>query len=143
MKITSLGLLASALFALGSATPALSQTGPATKFSRFICEIDLSVLPVSPPGDPSVFTFNSTRLCAGAASRRNVKLECEDVIPGWTLGNVSATNFVCTINGDTCGLAPPPRPQPGSENAPFLTATQQQLTVSAAGKAKLTCFFKP
>jgi hypothetical protein len=143
MKITNLWLLVSTLLALGSATPASSQAvkEPATKFSGFICEIDLSVLPVDfpLPDGTSVFTFKSRRECAGSASRRNVKLECEDVIPGWNLGNVSATNFICTINGDTCNLTP----RPGDPNAPFLTATQQQLTVSAAGKAKLTCFFKP
>jgi hypothetical protein len=146
LKTTGLRLLAAIPLALATGTPAVAQTEPATDFFNFICEIDVSVLGTGftlADGTTSVFTFDSTRLCAGSASARNVKIECDDTVPGWNQGQRSASGFVCTINGDTCGLAPPPRPQPGSENAPFLTATQQQLTVSAAGKAKLTCFYKP
>jgi hypothetical protein len=78
-------------------------------------------------------------LCAGSASLRNVKLECTGTFPGWNEGSVSATNFPCTINGDTCSLAP----LPGDPNAPFLTATASSLTVDASGAAALTCFYKP
>jgi hypothetical protein len=145
MKTTSFRLLlAPILLALASGTPAFAQTEPATQFSNFVCEIDVSVVGFTlADGTTSVDTFDSTRLCTGAASARNVKLECEDTIPGWNRGQQSASGFPCTINGDTCGLAPPPPPQPGSENAPFLTTTDSALNVTPGGAAKLTCFFKP
>jgi hypothetical protein len=86
-----------------------------------------------------VFTFTSSKLCTGEASTRNVKLECNDVIPGWNLGKKTTSSFACTINGDMCGLAP----RAGDPSAPFLTATDQTLTVDATGAAKLLCFYKP
>jgi hypothetical protein len=146
MKTTSLRLLAPVLLVLANGTPAVAQTGnePASQFFNFVCEIDLSVLPLPPgftlaDGTTSVFTFDSRRLCTGEASTRNVKVECEDIIPGWNQGNQSAKGFTCTINGDTCGLAP----RPGDPSAPFLTATDSSLTVGASGAAKLLCFYKP
>jgi hypothetical protein len=145
MKTTSLRLLlAPILLALLSGTPAFAQTEPATHFSNFVCEIDVSVVGFTlPDGTTSVDTFDSTRLCTGEASALNVKIECADTIPGWNRGQQSASGFPCTINGDTCGLAPPPPPQPGSENAPFLTTTDSNLTVTPGGAAQLSCFFKP
>jgi hypothetical protein len=142
MKATGLALLAPILLDLATGTPAVAQTEPATDFFNFICEIDVSVLGTGftlDDGTTSVFTFDSRRHCAGSASRRNVKLECEDVIPNWNRGQRSASGFECTINGDTCGLAPPQ----GSPNAPFLTTTDSDLNVTPGGAAKLTCFFKP
>jgi hypothetical protein len=146
MNTTSFRLLAALPLALVSGTAAVAQTEPATQFFNFICEIDVSVLGTGftvADGTTSVFTFDSRRLCTGAASARNAKIECDGNIPGWNQGQRSASGFACTINGDTCGLAPPPPPAPGSENAPFLTTTDSNLTVTPAGAANLTCFFKP
>jgi hypothetical protein len=144
-KTTGLGLLAPILLALANGTSAFAQTEPASQFFNFICEIDVSVLGTGftlEDGTTSVYTFDSRRLCAGEASARNAKIECDGDIPGWNQGQQSASGFECTINGDTCGLAPPPPPEPGSENAPFLTTTDSDLNVNPGGAAKLTCFFK-
>ena len=148
----SLSLLAPVLLILAPGPPAFAQTStePASHFDNFICEIDVSVLGTgfkiddgTADGTTSVFTFDSTRLCAGSASERNAKIQCDGTIPGWNQGQRSASGFTCTINGDTCDLAPPAPPAPGSENAPFLTTTDSNLTVNPGGSAKLTCFFKP
>jgi len=132
------------VLALWTGTPVFAQsTGSATQFSNFICQIDLSVLQppfTLPDGTRSLFTFNSTRLCTGTASARNVKLTCSDAIPNWPQGTTASTkNFVCTINGETCNLAP----MAGDQSAPQLTATDQNLTVDTTGLAQLTCFYKP
>jgi hypothetical protein len=142
MKRVVLGLLVPVLLALGIGVPAFAQSsGSATQFSNFICQIDLSVLQLTlPDGTSSLFTFNSNRLCTGTASARNVKLDCQDVIPNWPQGTTASTrNFECTINGDTCNLAP----MSTDRNAPLLTATDQNLTVDTTGLAHLTCFYKP
>jgi hypothetical protein len=131
---TGFGLLAPVLLALATGTPAFAQSEPATDFFNFICEIDVSVLGTDfalDDGTTSVFTFDSRRACAGSASTRNAKIDCEDTIPGWDQGQQSASGFACTINGDTCGLAP------------LLTTTDSNLTVSPGGAAKLTCFYHP
>jgi hypothetical protein len=121
---TGFGLLAPVLLALATGTPAFAQSEPATDFFNFICEIDVSVLGTD-------FALDSRRACAGSASTRNAKIDCEDTIPGWDQGQQSASGFACTINGDTCGLAP------------LLTTTDSNLTVSPGGAAKLTCFYHP
>jgi hypothetical protein len=134
---------AMAFLAAFAAAPAFAQESE--EFFGSICEIDTSVLNLNPPfesadGSASVFTFNSRKLCTGVASRRNIKLECiADLRPQW--GNRkdrSVKNFVCTINGDQCGISP----RAGDPNAPYLTATQSNLKVRG-GVATLTCFFKP
>ena len=137
-------LVAPVLLPLCAGTPAFAQTAnePATQFFNFVCEIDLSVVPVGfklADGTTSLFTFASRKLCTGAASVRNVKLECQDTVPGWNKGNQSVSGFLCTINGDRCNL----EPRPGDLSAPFLTATASTLTVDASGVANLTCFYKP
>lgn len=144
MKTVGLGLCGPILLVLGAGAPALAQsTGSATQFFNFVCEIDLSALGTGfklTDGTTSLFTFDSSRLCTGTASTRNVKLDCNDVVPNWPPGTTaSAKNFVCTINGDTCNLAP----RPGDLSAPLLTATDQNLTVDTTGLAHLTCFYKP
>ena len=128
-----------ALVAVFAATPALAQSSQ--DFRGSICEIDPAPFNVdykTPEGFPTVFTYSSRKLCSGVASKRNIKLECTAPLPGWTFGNRTAKNFVCTINGDQCGLSPKPQ----DKSAPYLTATQQTLTV-LGGVAQLTCFYKP
>ena len=144
MERTSVGLLTLFVLAHAVGTPALAQSGtePAQQFFNFVCEVDAT--PVSntyttPDGTKSIFTFNSRRLCTGEASARNIKLECSGTLPGWNQGNVSASGFPCTINGDTCGVAP----LASDPNLPFLTATDSSLTVDTTGAAALTCFYKP
>jgi hypothetical protein len=128
---------------MGAAAPALSQTAtdPATQAFNTICELDLSVLPIAfGPGERTQFTtFDTRTLCTGSAPNENIKRECTTVIPGWTRGSVSASNFVCTINPDFCDLAA----SASDPNAPFVTATASQLSVNTSGVAKLTCFYKP
>ena len=132
-----------AFLAVLAATPALAQNSE--EFFGSICEVDTSVLPlgnnpyVTPDGTRSVYTFTSRKLCTGVASKRNVKLECTAPLPNWgSRGDKSAKNFVCTINGDQCGLSP----KAADPNKPYLTATQSQLKV-IGGIATLTCQYKP
>jgi hypothetical protein len=128
-----------AFLAAIAAMPALAQN--AEEFFGSICEIDTTPLNVpytTPDGTKSVFTFESRKLCTGAASARNIKLECRAPLPGWNRGNRSVKNFECTINGDQCGV----EPKSNDPNAPYLTATQSNLKVQD-GVATLTCFFKP
>ena len=140
MKTAILRLLTPLLLAVGFAAPALPQDKDAIKFFSFLCEIDLRELKL-PQFQRSEFTLNSTKSCAGTASQRNAKIECEDFIPNWTFGDKFITGFVCTINGAPCGITP--KVNPPDPNAPLLTAQQTQLTVDSAGKVKLTCFYKP
>jgi hypothetical protein len=128
-----------ALLASLASVPASAQN--AQTFTGGVCEIDTTPFKVSyltPDGTRSVFTNTSTKLCTGVASKRNVKLECTAPLPGWTLGDRQAKNFVCTINGDQCGLSP----KATDKNAPYLTATQSILKV-VGGVAQLSCFYKP
>ena len=146
MKTTSLRLFTPVLLALGTGTPAFAQTEPASQFSNFVCEIDLSVVPVGfklADGTTSLFTFDSTRLCTGSASARNVTLNCQDTVPGWNKGAQSVKGFPCTINGDTCNVAPNVAPLPGDSNKPFLTTTNSTLAINSNGVAKLTCLYNP
>jgi hypothetical protein len=138
MKTMTGSTLLALLLIVGLAMPALSQTKDAIMFSNFLCEIDLSVLQL-PGFQRSEFTLVSRKVCAGTASARNTKIECEDTIRNWTLGDRSVKNFDCTINGDQCGITA----KPGDPNAPLLTTKTTNLTVSSTGKAKLTCFYKP
>jgi hypothetical protein len=141
MKTTNSAVMA--FSAMLVATPALAQNSD--EFFGSICEVDTSVLPlgsnpyVTPDGTRSVYTFNSRKLCTGVASKRNVKLECITPLPQWgDRGDRSVKNFVCTINGDQCGLSP----KASDPNKPYLTATQSQLKV-IGGIATLTCQYKP
>jgi hypothetical protein len=136
--------VAVALLTVFAATPGVAQDSE--EFHGSICEIDTAALRLSSPyvsaqGTSSVFTFNTTKLCTGVASKRNIKLECIAPLgPEW--GNrkdVSVKNFKCTINGDQCGVKPKPT---DTENAPYLTTRESNLKVRA-GIATLTCFYKP
>jgi hypothetical protein len=137
--IASFGVAILAVFAVASAAAQDSET-----FSGSICEIDTSVLNLTPPyltpdGTTSVFTFDSSKLCTGVASKRNVKVQCVAPLPQYNRGDRSVKNFKCTINGDQCGISPKPT---DIENAPYITTRESQLKVSG-GVATLTCFYKP
>ena len=139
MTTAILRLLAPLLLVVGFATPTLSQDKNAIKFSNFLCEIDLRELNLT-QFQRSEFTTTSTKTCAGTASARNVKIECQDTIAR-SGPPLSVTGFVCTINGAPCGITP--KVNPPDPNAPLVTAQQTQMTVDSAGKVKLTCFYKP
>jgi hypothetical protein len=138
--INSAAMAVLAMFA--AAAPALAQDTDV--FVGNICEIDTSELKVTPPyltpdGTSQTFTFDSTKLCTGVASKRNIKLECVAPLVNWgTRGDMQVKNLECTINGDQCGLSP----KEGDPNAPYLTATQSVLKVKG-GIATLTCYYKP
>ncbi len=135
--VYSVALAFSAVFA---ATPAFAQS--AQTFTGSICEIDTTPLNVpnytTPDGTRSIYTFNSTKLCTGVASKRNIKLTCTGTLPDWNRPDKQVKNFVCTINGDQCGLSP----KALDPNRPYLTATQSNLQV-VGGVATLTCNYKP
>jgi hypothetical protein len=119
--------------------PAAAQrrTDPATKFSRFLCEINLRDNGLDTPAHVSplveggaVFTFDSSKLCTGSAPGENIKLDCSARIPGWKGGSVNIKNPPCTIAGAACGLAG------------ILTATSNRLKIDPAGNATLSCQYK-
>jgi hypothetical protein len=132
--------MALAFLAVFAAAPAFAQN--AQTFTGSICEIDTTPLNVpsytTPDGTRSIYTFNSTKLCTGVASQRNIKLTCRGTLPNWNRPDKQVKNFVCTVNGDQCGLSP----KAGDPNKPYLTATQSNLQV-VGGVATLTCNYKP
>ena len=123
--MTARWILPLAALTLAIGAPVLAQTpGPATKFSGFLCQIDL--------GDagftlPAVVTGNTEKLCANGAQGGNIRLTCKGVIPGWTGGNVNKKDVPCQISGAQCNL-------PGA-----LDADQSMLKIDASGNATLTC----
>ena len=139
-------LAAMAFLAMFAALPAFAQDSQ--EFFGSVCEIDTSVLPlgnnpyVTEGGFSSVLTTNTHKLCTGVASKRNVRYDCTAVLPGWVEQNrkdiATKKLFVCTINGDQCGVSP----KSNDPNKPYLTATAAQLKVRG-GIATLTCFYKP
>lgn len=135
----SLGTALCATLLLAQLGPAMGQTStdPATKFSGFLCEINLgenglnTSQHVSPPvKDGIVFTFESSKLCTGSAPSENIKIDCAGKVPGWKGGSVTLQNVPCTVGGAACGA-------PG-----LLTATNNKLSVDAAGNVTLTCQYK-
>lgn len=142
MTMTRLKLLVPLALTMGASMPAWAQnTDPATQQFNTICEIDLTVLPVTfAPGEKTLFTtFDTRTLCTGSLANENIKRECQTEISGWTRGVVSATGFECTINPDFCDVIA----SATDPNAPAVTATASQLDVDASGFAMLTCFYKP
>src|SRR5689334_21710204 len=133
-------VIARGFLAVFAASPACAQS--AQTFTGSICEIDTTPLNVpsytTPDGTKSIYTFKSTKLCTGVASKRNIKLTCTGTLPNWNRANKTVKNFVCTINGDQCGISP----KATDPNKPYLTATQQNLQV-VGGVATLTCNYKP
>ena len=132
--------MALGFLAVFAASPAFAQS--AQTFTGSICEIDTTPLKVpsytTPDGTKSIYTFNSTKLCTGVASKRNIKLTCTGTLPNWNRPDKQVKNFVCTINGDQCGITP----KVSDPNKPYLTATQSMLQVTG-GVATLTCYWKP
>jgi hypothetical protein len=130
-----------AFLVLFAASPAFAQSSQT--FVGQICEIDTTPLNVpsytTPDGTRSLDTFNSTKLCTGIASKRNIRLECNAPLPDWTAGDRTAKNFKCTINPDQCGLSPK---STDKANPPYVTTTDSILKVRS-GLAQLICFYKP
>ena len=139
----TLNVAALAFLTMCTATPALAQNSQELRGS--ICEIDTSVLNLNPPykrdDTSSIFTFNSTKLCTGVASKRNIKLVCTaDLKPEWgARPDRTAQKFPCTINPDQCGL----EPKAGdTANPPYVTTRDSTLKVRG-GVAELICHYKP
>jgi hypothetical protein len=134
-------VLAVGVLAVGISLPAFAQTAPATKFTGFLCEIDLKpqanggvdltqfVTPA--PEDGSVFTFNTQKNCSGSPSDRNIKVTCDQVLPGWAGGNMTINNPRCQVNGDACNFF----------GGPFL-ANGSQLIIKGNGAASLVCQYQ-
>jgi hypothetical protein len=125
--ILARSLLCGLLVVAGS-LPAAAQGGtdPATKFSGFLCEINLQENGL--PGG-IVYTFDSEKLCTGSAPNENIKLDCSAKIPNWTGGRVNK-DVACTISGAACGVRG------------ILTATNNKLKIDASGNATLSCQYK-
>jgi hypothetical protein len=133
------GPLLCGLLVGAQALPAAAQkrTDPATRFSGFLCEINLQENGLNTPSrlappvqGGSVYTFESRKLCTGSAPGENIKLDCTARIPGWKGGRVDVKDPPCTIAGAACGL-------PG-----ILTAANNRLKIDAAGSATLSCQYK-
>jgi hypothetical protein len=124
--IPARSLLCGLLVAAGG-FPAAAQDA-ATKFSGFLCEIDLAGNNLQ---GGVVYTFESNKLCTNSQTSEKIKIDCSARVPGWTGGAVTVDNVACTVSGAACGI-------PGD----LLTATNNRLTVDAAGNALLTCQVK-
>jgi hypothetical protein len=135
--------IAAVLLAVIAATPAFAQQSEEIHGS--ICEIDTSVLKLNPPYltpdlSTSVFTLNSTKLCTGVASKRNIKFVCTTPLPpNYNRGDRTAQKFPCTINPAPCGLTPK---SGDTANPPYVTTRDTVLRVRG-GVAELICHYKP
>ena len=135
--MTTRWMLRFALLGLAAAAPALAdpqgadRPGPATKFTGFLCKIDLAEngLAIPPQVQPRTFvvTGDTEKLCTNSAKDGNVKMTCRATIPGWAAPAVDLNNVPCEIRGSQCNIA-------GS-----LTADLSSLKIDAYGNAILTC----
>lgn len=130
LTVLAISTAVAGMFAPASA----ADNEPALHFQDFACEIDTEPLNVNYTldGMKSILTYDTDRLCTGAASARNVKLTCTATLPGWNFGNRSASGFPCGMFTGVCGL-----PQS------FVDTADSSLTVDSTGVANLQCFFKP
>jgi hypothetical protein len=114
-----------------SASALAAVPGPATKFTGFLCQIDLAEngLPVPPVLLPKagVVTGNSEKLCANGAQGGNIRITCRALVPDWSGGNVNLNGVPCRVSGNQCNLA-----------ADF-AADLSKLTIDASGNATLFC----
>jgi hypothetical protein len=93
IMMRSLGTAVCTMLVLAQIEPAAAQTSPVTKFTGFLCEINIGenglntsqfVSPLIKDG--IVYTFASTKLCTGSAPGQNIKIDCTARIPGWRGG---------------------------------------------------------
>jgi hypothetical protein len=135
--MTTRWILRLGVLGLAAAAPALADSiaddspGPATKFTGFLCRIDLGEngLPIPPQVQPRTFvvTGDTEKLCTNSSKGGNIKMTCRATIPGWTAAPVDLKDVHCEIRGAQCNLA-------GS-----FTADLSMLKIDAAGNATLTC----
>ncbi len=141
-KLACCAALGVGLLALATAPSVWAQaTGPATKFTDFLCEINLrdsglegSLTQAGRQTYPDgiISTFNSEKLCTGSATDQNINITCTAQIPAgqWAGGNVVRQNVSCTVGGAACGI-------PG-----IYPAVNSKLSISGTGLATLDCQYK-
>ena len=144
-------LLGSLAFVLGTAVPVGAQE-PATDFTGWLCEIDLTFPdseypnPNLPPGvrdrvPPSVFTNNTRKHCPANPAAESITIECRTEegkpIPGWTGSASTHQDVPCSFNGDQCGV-------PGFHNSTDEPSSfDTTLNIDGSGNARLFCKFNP
>jgi hypothetical protein len=141
------------LAVLAVALPASAQTGgptpgASTKFTGFLCQIDLvddnnaynfNVAPYvsSEVANGVVYTLASEKLCTNSETSENIKITCSAKIPNWTGPAVTQQNVTCAVGGAACGIL-----GPGGDPGQPLPAINNKLAIDAAGNAVLTCQVK-
>jgi hypothetical protein len=122
--------LASLLLAAGATTALAQSAGPATRFTKWVCVIDLQDALgtdfnlVQVPA--KIITTQTEKLCPGSQPN-NVSITCSATVDNWTLGNKVYTGFTCQLFKGQCGA-------PG-----FVLANSSQLAIRPDGSAELTC----
>ena len=126
-------LLLTAILVSILAVPAVAAPiGPATKFSGFLCAIDLAEngLPVPPAlvakGGKAI-TGDTEKLGANGTQGGNIRLTCRATITGWAGGNVNLQGVPCLISGVQCNVNRD------------LSADLSSLKIDTAGNAVLFC----
>jgi hypothetical protein len=115
--------------------------GPATKFSDFLCNIDLADNGLNttryltaPIEGGIVGTLDSDKLCTNSRSEEIVKISCSAQIPGWKGGRVTKRDVSCDVNVASCGVE-----TTGGEPINTRKAT---LRIESNGRARLECEVK-
>jgi hypothetical protein len=122
--------VASLLLSTGATTAlAQGQGGPATRFTKWVCVIDLQQAlggDYTPSLPTKLMTTNTEKLCPGS-NPDNVSITCLAKIDNWTLGNKVYQSLQCQIFKGQCGARG------------FVPAGTQKLAIAADGSAQLTC----
>jgi hypothetical protein len=122
--------LTALLLAVGETTAlAESSPGPATRFTKWVCMIDLQNAlgtDFTPSMPAKLITTQTEKLCPGS-NPNNVSITCLGTVPNWGLGNKVYQTFSCQIFQGQCGVNQ------------FVTAGTQKLTIKPDGSAELNC----
>jgi len=106
MKSKTMKVCGPLVIIVAVSVPAVAQE-PSTKFTGFLCELDLTSISNKPAGVPEhVFTLDTTKHCPGntqSGVSESITIECIAKIPGWT-GKSFEKNMPCRINGKQCGV---------------------------------------
>jgi hypothetical protein len=129
MMLRMAGLVALLLAAGTMSALAEGSPGPATRFTKWVCVIDLQQAlgsDFAPPLPARLTTTATEKLCPGSEPN-NVSITCLASVKGWTLGNKVYQGFTCQMFKGQCG-APA-----------FVLGQTSKLTIKPDGSVTLEC----